>query len=177
LSREVDKQEAAVDQLQKAVELHYPQIQRRFRSIVGDPHAVNDLSQEVFARLCVKFREGYRIENLWAFIVGLAKKVAMEYFRKKKQRGCVLLGELQIIDACPLPDQVSEQADIDQRIRGFVKQLDADERAIITGRYVFDMTVKEIADWLDIPRSTVFDRHDQAMRKLKRLAIENGIEL
>lgn len=71
-----------------AFRTHALELQRFLLRRVGDRHDVDDLSQEVFARL-MRVENAELIRNPLAYLLGIATHVVRE-FRQRKQHQCVI---------------------------------------------------------------------------------------
>jgi RNA polymerase sigma factor (sigma-70 family) len=73
---------------QSTFHTHARELQRFLLRRVGDRHDVDDLSQEVFARL-MRVENAELIRNPMAYLLGIATHVVRE-FRQRKQQQCVI---------------------------------------------------------------------------------------
>lgn len=157
-----------------AVKDHYARIRHSFARLL-DSHTADDLAQEVFQRVFVALVAERRIGEMAPFIQGTARHVLMEYLRKRKRRGTVTshLGELP--DTRGEPGDITESRETESIIRRLLRQLDPEEQTLLIGRYYLNLRGQELADLLGVPRTTLLDRHNRAIRKLRKLAREHGI--
>lgn len=125
------------------------------RSLGCPPDEVEDLTQEVFLRV---FRKPSAIREPAAFrefVMGVAVRVLKNELRYRWIRRRVRLssdGELPEVPATGGDDQTARHAL--RRCYAILDRLSARERAAFVLRYLEEMTVSEVADRLDVSRST-----------------------
>lgn len=72
------------------------------------------------------------------------------------------------------PDPAFDLADMRFRAERHLKELSADERAVVVPRFFEDMDLKEIAAKLSISHTAARQRFSRAMNKLKQIAVTKG---
>jgi len=92
------------------------------------------------------------------------------YAEAKRRRGWQPAGHIPTRDEARAADAYLGVADRDQLERGF-RRLSLDHRVVLAMRYLMGMTLEEVAETLDLPRSTVYSRL-QAAVKAMRAALE-----
>jgi RNA polymerase sigma-70 factor (ECF subfamily) len=135
-----------------------------------------DIAQEAFM-------EAYRcLENLqdrskfasWLYSI-TANRCKM-WLRRRRQYVVSLelsiatkddLKVLQVPDHHPTPDEVYEQKALRESVMKAIEDLPEKQRLVVTLFYIDDLSYKEIADFLDVPVSTVQSRLQVARQKLK----------
>ena len=136
---------------------------RTARLYLGGEHAALDAVDEAVykgLRACGKLREPAYFDT-W-----LTRILLNECSREKKRQ-----------DREPAVDQLPEQAweDPDHLpLRAAVQALPEQLRAVILLRYFFDCTLRETAELLRMPRSTVHTREKKALKLLK-LELSEGV--
>jgi RNA polymerase sigma factor (sigma-70 family) len=120
-----------------AFRTHAREVQRFLLRRVGDRHDVDDLSQEVFARL-LRVENVELIRNPLAYLLGIAAHVVRE-FRQRKQHQCVIFDSdmaeslsehLELVprgEAGNNPDQLELQNWLDDAL----KQLPANHQTVL----------------------------------------------
>jgi predicted DNA-binding protein YlxM (UPF0122 family) len=82
----------------------------------------------------------------------------------------------QIAASDPLPDEIAEQQQREERIRQIVDSLSEKNRLTVVLFYMHDLSHREISDFLDIPVSAVKARLHKARKQLKErllIMVEN----
>lgn len=125
------------------------------RSLGCPPDQVEDLTQEVFLRVFSKPSAIREPAALREFVMGVAVRVLKNELRYRWIRRKVRLsndGELPEVPATGGSDQSARHAL--RRCYAILDRLTARERAAFVLRYLEEMTVSEVADRLDVSRST-----------------------
>ena len=135
----------------------------------GDRYIAEELAQETLARVCIRWRSVQRMANpeAWMFRVGV--NLANSYFRhitaeiKAKQR---LGPAANHPDADPF-DAIA--------VRQALADLPRRQRSVLVLRFYADLSVRDVAEALDMPEGTV---KTLTRRGLKRLGDSmNPVEL
>jgi RNA polymerase sigma factor (sigma-70 family) len=161
--------------LSRLVEEHYPKVFRRLRALVGDRDTAEDLAQDVFAGFVVALRGGRRIESVGAYLNGMVNHVFCDHLRGKKSRPRVRLVE-ETWDAQP-EGGVHDPHRLNEALLELVKMLPERQRKVIVGRFQLRMTLAELAEVLGRSERTISLWQEKAMRKLRQLALKQGIDL
>ncbi len=131
-----------------------------------------DLVQETYTKTWLYLKEGKQIDNLRAFLYKVAKNLIIDYRRKKKSHSLDAIMETGV-------DFADDEADVGQAavhasdtdfVVGMLEELDEGDREILSMRYINEMSIKEIADTLDLTTNNVSVKIHRAVDKLKRLA-------
>lgn len=100
--------------------------------------------------------------GLQVYLAAIARNQAISCYRKEKKRRMEALDE-----ATGVIDEQMELAELRADLQEAMKVLRPDESKIIRMKYYEGMTVREIADSLDIPYETVKKRHQRSLGKLR----------
>lgn len=133
--------------------------------IVGSRPAAEDVVSDSFVKL-VKSAHKYRTDDPMAWLLRIVRNTALDYLRKQKRRG-----EIGLDDTFTLVD---ERYSTDARnsalaLEAAMDKLSPDERRAIRLRYYVDMTVREIADAMNISKSSAERLLTRAEQNLKNL--------
>jgi len=136
--------------------------------------AAADLFQEVWSHL-VATRARYEPRAKFAtFLFHIAHNCAMDFFRRRNQRGAVLAHDLDHSAAEPevpeyqRPDRVAEFAEQQTAFLAAVAALPQEQREAFLLREETGLSVEEIARVTDVPVETAKSRLRYAIRKLKK---------
>ncbi len=163
----------ASDRLRAAFDMHFDFVWRSLLRLGAPPAAVDDLAQEVFVVLSRRIEE-ISIGREKAFLFGTAARVAAEERRARRRR---VAGDSDGVDALIDPGPGPE-ATLDQRrkldlLGEVLEAMDDDLRAVFVLYELEEMTMGEIATFLDIPPGTVASRLRRAREsfatRIKRL--------
>jgi RNA polymerase sigma-70 factor (ECF subfamily) len=127
-----------------------------------------DLTQEVFVKAyeCHDFwNEGFKQK---AWLVTVARNEALKYRRGLKSRLRYLArfcGFEAASDASELENRLIRADDV-ERLHSLLRQLDDDERQIITLRFSAEMSYQQIADEMQLKIGTVMSRLSRIKERL-----------
>lgn len=160
---------------------HFDIIYRFFRNKVADPYDVQDLINDTFSRLFRRREQHVEIRSfsqgghtLRPFLFGIAKNVLCAYIR---QRGR-LLATADLDDptllaesiATILPHSPSSIVFSCQKLyilMHALRTLPLGDQILIEQKYFGDMSERELADLLEIPKTTVPGRDRSACNRLR----------
>jgi len=146
--------------------------------MTGDPHRGEDLKQEAFARVFAKrkdFRPGAKFSTwLWR----IALNLCYDELRKTQRRGeRPLDGEQNDEGLRPLehatdaldPSEKLVREEEDQLVRQALLRLPEAQRSVLVLRYCEGLKLREIAEILDLPETTVSSRVAVGLALLTRI--------
>jgi RNA polymerase sigma-70 factor (ECF subfamily) len=152
---------------------------RFFALRLGDIHAAEDLSQEVFLRV---FRSagrhgfsGQAAASTWIFTI--ASNCATDYLRSRRRRRLQLAGSPHDQDpfgplepaARECPQEDLARVETERQLADVVGGLDGELREIIALRFYGALSFAEAAEIIGCPISTAKSRMQKAVRVLRRL--------
>ena len=153
--------------LGEAVFLEYHEKVRRYISgKVTNPHDAEDLTSEVFLKICEKL-EAYNAEkaSISTWVYTIARNTVIDYFRTNKAHAEIpeTLSSDESIDGNLLREEaLSELCDA-------LEKLDERQRDIVILRYYNGLTLKEVAEKTGISYSYAKLLHNNALSELKAL--------
>lgn len=98
------------------------------------------------------------------WLIKIAISCALDFIRKQKKVVQMKPGSLELIS-----EDVKEDIDLEVTLQELIEYLDEDEKSVIILRFYHDMTIKEVAENLNIPLGTA---KTILYRALKRLRID-----
>jgi len=137
------------------------------RSIVGDHHAAEDITQNVFAKLIGAIR---RYEERGAipfagWIMRVARNAALDYLRARRQ---IPVEEVRTTD----PADEGREFDQRQSLKEALAALPEDQREVLVLRHVLGLSPPEIAARLGRTESSVHGLHHRGRAALRAALIE-----
>jgi RNA polymerase sigma-70 factor, ECF subfamily len=136
------------------------------RSIVGDHHEAEDVTQNVFAKLITAIRK-YERRNVpfSAWILRVARNAALDYVRARR---AVPFEEVRT------SDQGQDQGTFDriQSLRDALEKLPADQREVLVLRHIAGLSPGEIADRLDRSEGSVHGLHHRGRGAIRETLLE-----
>jgi RNA polymerase sigma-70 factor, ECF subfamily len=152
--------------------------------LVGDEHAAEDITQEVFLKTWKNInRYDARTSKFKTWLLRIARNSAIDYLRKRKHipfseftnkhdseegGGDNLLAEI-IPDPNPLPEELFGRAQDAEEITRTVELLSPRHREVLALHYTNHLTFEEIGRMLGEPTNTVKSRHHRALVALREL--------
>jgi RNA polymerase sigma-70 factor (ECF subfamily) len=131
------------------------------KGLLKNHQDAEDAVSEAFVRI-VKYAPSYKkSNNAYGWAATILRNCAIDILKNKQI-------DTNIDDAYGL---AAESEDIDTKIdiRAALFKLEEQEREILLLRYYGDLTVRDIAKKLNLPKSTVMNKLQQAEKKLLRL--------
>lgn len=128
---------------------------------------VNDLLQDTYIDYYKAYLKGYRIDNDYSYLVGIAQKKIKDYYRKKYKWKKLLLSfivkdnddeDLDLLELVPADYNLEKEIIKEDELKDFMKYLLKQKQIIIKTFYLyfyFDMTTKEISCELNVNESTI----------------------
>ena len=131
------------------------------RSIVRDPHAAEDITQVVFAKLMKAIHKYERRDVPFAaWIIRVARNVALDHIRASRQ---IPLAEVRT------SDEGGEQIGFERALslREALERLPAEQREVLVLRHVAGLSPGEIADRLGKSEASIHGLHHRGRGALR----------
>ena len=157
----VDGERAAGDAL---FERHFDAIRRFFLNKVQS--GVDDLIQRTFLGLLEARDRAHEVENLRAFLFGIARHVLIDHYRAARRD----FDELQtsVFDINPSPSVIVAEHEQGQQLLEALRRIPLDLQVVLELHYWEGMGVREIAQVLEIAEGTTKSR----LRRGRELLLE-----
>ncbi len=168
--------------LGRIVDLTRPPLHRFISGMVRNPHAAEDVFQDVWFR-AVRGLHRYRSDRLLSWLFKIARNRVIDLSRRRgpdlslqQPMGSgpdpVTL-ETFLAGSEPGPDQVSGNRELALRIRAAVDALPREQREVFVMRSEADIPFKEIAEHQGVPINTALARMHYAIRRLREALAED----
>jgi RNA polymerase sigma-70 factor (ECF subfamily) len=164
--------QAAVEEIYA---LYADRIYRYLLTRVGVPDLAADLTTEVFVRMIGRV-PGFRLNrerpaaSFSAWLYRIAANLAADQHRARGRFAQVSLDpELPIPARDPGPDAIAEQRETTARLTQAMQVLSEDQRLVIVGKFVEEMSNSEVAAWLGKTEGAVKSLQHRALNALGRL--------
>lgn len=164
-------EQTAIEQL---YELYADRIYRYLLARLGDPDLAADLTTEVFVRMIgrlAKFRLNSQrpAASFSAWLYRIAANLAFDQLRTRRIKQTALDPDLPMPDHAPAPETVAEQHETLGRLAQAIQALSEDQRLVIIGKFVEEMSNAQIAAWLGKTEGAVKSLQHRALSTLGRL--------
>ncbi len=128
---------------------------------VHNREVAKDLTQKTFLRY---FETTHYLEKgkKLAFLYTIARNNCNYYFRQNKQT-------LNIDDVMELPREMHQDLETIITVRSAVSTLNSEEQEIVFLRFTGDLSIVEIAEYLEISRFAVYRKLNGIQKKLKNI--------
>lgn len=141
-------------------------------AVLGDFHLAQDVAQETFL---AAYQELEKLENAAAFPGWLRQIVRTQCNRvtRRKRLPIVTLDESvdHIQDPSGDPSVITEHRELQRQVMDAIQALPEHERTVTTLFYIDGYAQQDVADFLEVPVTTVQKRLQYARKKLKRTMI------
>jgi RNA polymerase sigma-70 factor (ECF subfamily) len=153
-------------QFHQALEAQWQALYRVAYAWCHDPQLAKDLVQETMTRACHHQHRLMQSETFTPWLFKVMANCWRDHLRRR--RDTVMIDSVEIAhDATPESDH--ETAQLIQRLRHAVAQLNMEQRQVITLIDLQELSYREVADVLDIPIGTVMSRVCRGRQQLKQL--------
>jgi RNA polymerase sigma-70 factor (ECF subfamily) len=134
---------------------------------VGNRHAAEDLTSEVFLRM-LRFLPGYKTQggSFQAWLFQIARNLAIDYHRQMVAQNPVELEE-DLIATNEDPANATEQGLTSQSLRKALNRLTDEQRDVIVMRFVAAMPITEVAQTLHKSEASIKGLQRRALIALR----------
>lgn len=161
----------AIPDFRELVETHKRRMYYLALDLTGNHHDAEDLSQEVFIK-AHRYLDSFRGD---ASVFSWLYRIAVNTYLNKRRKKAVRFMELQEdfdrtsdeTGALPDTDERTERRMMQQHINASLDVLSDRERAAFVMKHYQHMTIKDVADAMDIAEGTVKSMLYRAVRKLR----------
>ena len=130
------------------------------RSIVGDHHDAEDITQSLFARLMRAIRKYESREvGFAAWLMRVARNAALDHLRAKRQ--------IPVEDVRVEQEADHANADRSRTLRAAFERLPGEQRTVLMMRHVVGLSPMEIAQRLDKSEGSIHGLHHRGRRTLQ----------
>lgn len=145
---------------------------------------VNEIVQETYLSFYRALKQRKEIENDLSYLIGIAKNKVKKHYSLLYRIKQISLSS-SVKDEIELEDVLFDETDLEQDV---MRHLEAEEvwkhlkkkqiqiQKVFMMHYYFEMTLKEIADLLQIPESTVKTYLYRTLKELRKELIEHVYE-
>lgn len=160
--------------MEQLYELYADRLYRYLLARLGDEELAADLTTEVFVRMIGRLAE-FRLNHqrpaasFSAWLYRIAANLACDHRRAQRIAQVSLDPELPLPGHDPAPEAVAEQRETLARLAQAIQALNEDQRLVIIGKFVEEMSNAQIAAWLGKTEGAVKSLQHRALRTLGRL--------
>lgn len=153
---------------------------------LGDYDQACDVSQQVFLQLYISLPTLRTGEPLKAWLFQVARNRCLDELRRKR---AIHFSELESMndedelsplaampDTSPLPDELAERHDVQQRLQGAINGLPPKFRSVVLLRYAGQLSFSEIGKALSMPEATA-KTYFQRAKPLLRNALAGQLQI
>ncbi len=151
--------------------------------MVGNAEDAQDMTQETFLKAW-KGLSGFQFDSAFStWLYRLASNCCLDLLRSKKRKPTVSLTVendeeneeiLDVADDAPSPEDMAIQQEERENLALAMRQLDDEQRQILTLRVVNDLSYTDIAQILNVKEGTVKSRLSRARENLRKKLLEIG---
>ena len=144
---------------------------------ISNPERVKDLTQDTFLKAWDYVCAGNEIHNWRSFLYRILNNLIIDEYRRKKDQSLDVILEdspVQARSILAVGSREEKEEELDdalliERIRTFIPKLPETYRTTITMRYIDGLSIKEIAETLDISENVASVRTHRGLAELKKL--------
>lgn len=155
----------------------YGPVARYIQFKVGDPQTVEDLSGEVFVRVL----EGLKRGRAWrdspqGWIMGIARNVVVDYYRKKERMTEVALNEQMTSTEEGDPTYQAILSERQRQLMQAIHQLTEEQRDVILMRFMEGIDIKGVAKAINKTPGAIKGLQYRALRALAEIMSDVSAE-
>lgn len=157
-------------------EMYNRDVYRTCYYMLHDAADAEDLCQDVFITI---FRSHWeRIEHIKAWIMKITVNHCLNHLKRRNSLQQKVLANLNIFtEKVEVPiEQIIEERETAVEWAYYISCLPVKIRAVISLRYIQDLSLADISNILSIPLGTTKSRLHKGLRLLKKMLLEVGIE-
>ncbi|MDR6121266.1 RNA polymerase sigma-70 factor (ECF subfamily) [Bacillus sp. SLBN-46] len=148
---------------------HYLDVYRFLVCFSGNQNDAEDLTQEVFIRVLNSFTNKNSISNVKTWTFTIAKRVAIDHYRKKRFSSLFMDGFFkQIASSEKEPNELVEQNEMKRLVHLAISKLKPNFRAVVILRGINEFSIKETSEILQCSESKVKVDYHRALKELKK---------
>jgi RNA polymerase sigma-70 factor (ECF subfamily) len=158
-------EEAALIEL---YEWYKPRIYRFLYYRLGNKHAAEDLTTELFLRMLQKL-SSFRFQGIpfQAWLFQIARNLVVDDFRRQSVRLHEPIDEtLQANEA--LPEEIAQRSMLRGELQDALMELTADQKDVIALRFIAGQSIAEVAQTLDKSESAVKSLQARGLKTLEQ---------
>ena len=160
-TRRIDEHESRLTSL---YEEYYDKLVRYVYVHIGDREEAEDIAGEVFLNALKSLRSGQEqgMPTQW-WLFRIAHNLTVDYLRRTSKRGLVPADSVVLLGDDDPADTAEKKVEFDRLIEA-MKKLTAEQREVISLRFFWGLTSKEVGN--------VLGKSDGAVREMQRAALE-----
>ena len=137
---------------------------------VGDFTEAKDLTQEAFIQAYISLPKLREPVKFGSWLYGIASNVSKMWLRSAKRNVSIEEAkcETKLEDTSAGPLERSERRELKEQVRRALDVLNEKNRLAVTLHYINGYSHKEIANFLDVPVTTIEGRLHRAKKKLRK---------
>jgi RNA polymerase sigma-70 factor, ECF subfamily len=143
--------------------LHWRAAYRAAYLVVHDAAAAEDIAQDAFLAAVGALDRFDRRRPFGPWLHRIVVNRALDWARREALRQKVARAE-SVFEPLPPPDEIGGE------MIAALRELPADQRAVVVLRYLLEYTPGEIAEMLELPRGTVNSRLRRGLDRLRETA-------
>ena len=162
---------------------HQERVFTKILSIVDD-EICKDVFQDTFIKVVGLLKSGKYVEagKFRPWILRIAHNIAIDHFRRNKKMPLVRSREdYDVFATIGTEDtNIEDKLVIDQihsDVKNLIDHLPAEQQEVLRMRIYQNLSFKEISECTDVSINTALGRMRYAVINLKKLVVENGIQL
>ncbi len=166
------------------VNRYHPMLYRFIYQHLGEYDQSCDVAQQVFLKLFIALPTLPNGDMLKPWLFRVAQNCCRDELRKQKRRRVTLFSTLEwqadedelspliaIPDACPSPEEIAEDNEMQQALLRAIQALPAKFRSVVILRYLYQCSFAEIGQTLEMPMTTAKTYYYRACLRLRAALI------
>ncbi len=149
--------------VQDIYEQHYEAIYQYILFLTTNPAIVDDFVQETF----IRYYHTKHVRNEKALLIRIARNLVYDYFRRKQLLKWLPLTKTDYEDEALLPEELLLRSQEVQELYRALAKIKVNYREVIILRYIEELSVKEVAHYLELSEVQVKNYTAQGLKSLR----------
>ncbi|MEC1180651.1 sigma-70 family RNA polymerase sigma factor [Metasolibacillus meyeri] len=146
-------------------ERHYEAIYQYILFLTTNPAIVDDFVQETF----IRFYHTKQIQNEKVLLIRIARNLVYDHFRRKRLLKWLPLAKIDYKDEAPLPEELLLRSQEVQELYKALAKIKMNYREVIVLRSIEELSVKEVAHYLELSEVQVKNYTAQGLKVLRNI--------
>ena len=146
---------------------HHHVVYGHLRRMGADASTAEDLTQDTYSKAWRRIDTLRGVSSLRAWLVAIARNEFLQHSRSRKPAATELDSVPEPVYRGLSPDSVVMIAERDNQLRKALHRLDPLLQETVALHYFQDLTLREVAEALEVPAGTVKSRLNRALESLR----------
>lgn len=158
------------DKMNELLKKLQPEIFRIVSFRVSNPEDAKDITQEALIRVFQHIQDFYKSSpkaSVHTWVYQIAKNLCIDYYRRKKNKNNTPIDTVLFLKSKDDVEDHVNNIEFNEKLHQALTHLPSFHRTVFIMKYIDDLSIKEIANQLNIPINTVKSYIHRAKKSLQ----------